>query len=42
LGLGLYITRQIVERHGGTIVCEAPETGPGSAFVVTMPLQRAE
>ena len=40
LGLGLYVTKQIVERHGGTIACEAAE-GQGSAFVVTLPLSRA-
>lgn len=36
-GLGLYITRQIVEAHGGTIdIIETP--GGGSTFVVTLPL----
>ena len=38
LGLGLYITRQVVEQHGGTIVCERPADGDsGTAFVVTLP-----
>jgi len=40
LGLGLYIARQIVERHGGTIAHETPE-GPGTRFVVTLPLAEA-
>ena len=40
LGLGLYITRQIVERHGGTIACNSPAVGPGTEFVVTLPLTR--
>ena len=36
LGVGLYITRQIVERHGGRIWAEAPEDG-GVRFVVRLP-----
>jgi len=37
LGMGLYITRQIVEEHGGTIHVESQE-GEGSTFTVTLPL----
>ena len=36
MGLGLYITRQIVERHGGTIYAESPSDG-GTRFVVSIP-----
>jgi PAS domain S-box-containing protein len=37
LGLGLYITRHIVEAHGGTIHVEE-EPGKGATFVVDLPL----
>lgn len=38
MGLGLYITAQIVEAHGGTIQVESV-TGSGSTFTVKVPLQ---
>jgi signal transduction histidine kinase len=38
LGLGLYITRQVVEAHGGSIGVSS-EPGQGSTFVVELPLQ---
>ncbi len=37
LGLGLYVSRQIVERHGGRIEAEFPEDG-GTRLVVTLPI----
>ncbi|MCX6023721.1 MAG: ATP-binding protein, partial [Chloroflexi bacterium] len=37
LGLGLYLTRQIVERHGGRITVASVE-GCGSTFSVALPL----
>jgi PAS domain S-box-containing protein len=37
LGLGLHISRDIVERHGGTIYLDPPRDG-GSRFVISLPL----
>jgi PAS domain S-box-containing protein len=39
MGLGLYISRQIVELHGGRIWVEAPDDG-GTRFVIALPLNR--
>lgn len=36
LGIGLYISRQIIELHGGEIYAEFPPNG-GSRFVVALP-----
>jgi PAS domain S-box-containing protein len=37
LGLGLYISYRIVERHGGRIEAAAREDGPGTSFRVWLP-----
>ena len=40
MGLGLYISRQIVELHGGELWAEFPPDG-GSRFVVRLPVRMA-
>ncbi|MFO0938407.1 MAG: ATP-binding protein [Gemmataceae bacterium] len=37
-GLGLFVTRKIVEAHGGSIACES-EPGQGTRFHVSLPLK---
>ena len=38
LGLGLYLSRMLVEAHGGRIAATS-EFGVGSTFTVTIPLE---
>jgi two-component system, OmpR family, sensor histidine kinase RstB len=39
VGLGLALVKQIAERHGGRVRCEArdPAQGGGSCFVLSLP-----
>jgi signal transduction histidine kinase/ActR/RegA family two-component response regulator len=39
LGLGLAITRQLVELHGGTVTAESQGVGQGATFIVRLPLR---
>jgi signal transduction histidine kinase len=41
-GLGLYISRGIVEQHGGRIWCESHGPGTGCLFAFELPLMPAE
>ena len=41
LGLGLYISGEIVKRHGGNIIVESKE-GKGSKFIVELPVKANE
>jgi signal transduction histidine kinase len=36
-GLGLYLCKQIIEAHQGTITCES-KIGTGASFIVTIPV----
>jgi two-component system, OmpR family, phosphate regulon sensor histidine kinase PhoR len=36
MGLGLYISREIIELHDGTLTAEFPETG-GTRFIISLP-----
>jgi signal transduction histidine kinase len=40
LGIGLYVSRQIVELHGGRIEAACPEAG-GTCLTVTLPTSYA-
>jgi HAMP domain-containing protein/signal transduction histidine kinase len=36
-GLGLFISRELAERHGGSLALESSEVGKGSTFVLRLP-----
>jgi len=38
-GLGLYLCRQLIEAHGGTITCKSVE-GTGATFTIVLPLKK--
>jgi len=37
-GLGLFIVRSVVARHGGKVYAESGGPGHGSTFIVQLPL----
>ena len=42
LGLGLFIVRNVIRGHGGTVRAESDGEGKGSRFIVTLPGQLDE
>ncbi len=40
IGVGLSLTKQIVEMHGGTITAESPGPGQGTTFIITLPVSK--
>jgi len=42
LGIGLYLSKRIIETHGGTICAESAGEGKGSTFFVRLPLWQDE
>jgi len=42
VGLGLYISRQVAQRHGGNLVVESSTPGVGSVFALALPLAPPE
>lgn len=42
LGIGLWLTRELVQLHGGTIAAESEGAGKGSRFVVSIPSARCQ
>jgi two-component system NtrC family sensor kinase len=41
-GLGLFISHQIIDQHGGTIEASSPGPGQGSTFTVRIPLREID
>jgi CheY-like chemotaxis protein len=39
LGLGLAISKQLVELHGGTVIASSPGLGRGATFLIRLPAQ---
>jgi signal transduction histidine kinase len=42
MGLGLFVSREIVELHGGSIRVEDAAASRGACFVISLPARRAE
>jgi len=38
-GIGLYLCREIVKAHGGSIICQPGDGGIGTQFVITLPIE---
>ncbi len=42
LGLGLAISKQLIELHGGTLTAQSPGQGKGATFTVSLPMPDAD
>lgn len=42
MGLGLYVSRGLVEQHGGVLWAESSGEGQGSSFILTLPTESAD
>jgi NtrC-family two-component system sensor histidine kinase KinB len=40
-GIGLYLSRRVIEAHGGEINCEAPPSGAGTRMSIVLPVAEA-
>ena len=40
LGIGLFVSRDIMRRHGGDLWAESPGVGKGSIFIMKIPIER--
>jgi signal transduction histidine kinase len=41
-GLGLYIVKQVITEHGGTVTAESEGAGKGCSFIILLPLAAAQ
>lgn len=41
-GIGLAVSRGLIEAHGGALTLEAPEAGAGAVFVIRLPIGAAQ
>jgi signal transduction histidine kinase len=42
MGIGLFMAREIIERHEGEVYAESPGRGKGSTFIIKLPLSKEQ